>query len=554
MDPFAFSGLLIGISSLLFGIFVYVKGRKSRVNQLWAIFCLSVAIWGFGGYKIGMTKDINDAHFWWQVTHIGIVFMPVLFYHFVSVFLDIKKKLFLSVLYVLACVFLFLTWSPWYELFFSLEHLRLLYSSFYWIRPPTPLYAFYILSWFGTIGYSHYLLYKAIKEFSGIRRSQIKYFFFATVVGFAGGGVCFIQVFGVNFYPILNFTVPLYPAIMAYAIVRFRLMDIRLVIKRSLIFTFLIVIITALFVFGAFMVTRYLDDPFIGDNLVLGSFFAAAVIAFGFQPLKSYLQNSTDKFLFVKDYNPQEFLGEMSDLLSSTLEPNKLYQIIVKKLESIFHCDKICLLLFDEVGRQYVAVGGGCSVGNIKNKIDASSHLIKHLIKNKSIIISEEVIREVEEVKSIDWPIYLREIKDSGADLIVPLFSKKLLIGALLLGVKKSGETYTREDLNVLEIVSSQASTAIVNAQLYGEMRSFNIKLKEEVARATLDLRKANVELKRLDQAKSEFISIASHQLRTPLTIIKGYISMMLEGSFGKLTGSERKSLDKVYISNERLI
>ena len=72
--------------------------------------------------------------------------------------------------------------------------------------------------------------------------------------------------------------------------------------------------------------------------------------------------------------------------------------------------------------------------------------------------------------------------------------------------------------------------------------------------RATVELRAAHKKLKKLDKAKSEFISIASHQLRTPLTVIKGYISMMLEGNFGKLTKKVVSSLEKVYDSNERLI
>jgi len=58
---------------------------------------------------------------------------------------------------------------------------------------------------------------------------------------------------------------------------------------------------------------------------------------------------------------------------------------------------------------------------------------------------------------------------------------------------------------------------------------------REEIERLAGDLKTANVELKRLDQAKSEFISIASHQLRTPLSIIKGYISLIREGG-----GTER--------------
>ncbi|MBI2021154.1 hypothetical protein HYS99_01420 [Candidatus Giovannonibacteria bacterium] len=80
------------------------------------------------------------------------------------------------------------------------------------------------------------------------------------------------------------------------------------------------------------------------------------------------------------------------------------------------------------------------------------------------------------------------------------------------------------------------------------------IRSKEKIERLATDLEKANEELKRLDQAKSEFISIASHQLRTPLSIIKGYISMMREGSFGILSDALAKTVNKIYLSNERLI
>lgn len=67
-------------------------------------------------------------------------------------------------------------------------------------------------------------------------------------------------------------------------------------------------------------------------------------------------------------------------------------------------------------------------------------------------------------------------------------------------------------------------------------------------------LREAYEELKRADKAKSEFLSMASHQLRTPLTSIKGYISMMLEGDYGKIGGKQKGVLNNIFHSNERLI
>jgi len=68
------------------------------------------------------------------------------------------------------------------------------------------------------------------------------------------------------------------------------------------------------------------------------------------------------------------------------------------------------------------------------------------------------------------------------------------------------------------------------------------------------ELEKAYEELKKLDKAKSEFVSIASHQLRTPLTAIKGYISMIREKIYGKPPEKMEKPLGNIYVSNERLI
>lgn len=80
------------------------------------------------------------------------------------------------------------------------------------------------------------------------------------------------------------------------------------------------------------------------------------------------------------------------------------------------------------------------------------------------------------------------------------------------------------------------------------------IRRKEELQIVTDKLAAANVELKRLDQSKTEFISIASHQLRTPLTAIKGFVSLLLEGSYGKVPAPITDVLDKIYTANDRIV
>ena len=80
------------------------------------------------------------------------------------------------------------------------------------------------------------------------------------------------------------------------------------------------------------------------------------------------------------------------------------------------------------------------------------------------------------------------------------------------------------------------------------------VESKEELAKMTAELQKAYEELKVLDKAKSEFISMASHQLRTPLSAIKGYISMLVGGSYGRIPEKAKEKMKNVFESNERLI
>ena len=79
-------------------------------------------------------------------------------------------------------------------------------------------------------------------------------------------------------------------------------------------------------------------------------------------------------------------------------------------------------------------------------------------------------------------------------------------------------------------------------------------KLSDELVDTNIKLKEANKKLRKLDKAKSEFISIASHQLRTPLTAIKGYLSMIAEGSYGEVPEKAKEKMESVLGSSERLI
>lgn len=80
------------------------------------------------------------------------------------------------------------------------------------------------------------------------------------------------------------------------------------------------------------------------------------------------------------------------------------------------------------------------------------------------------------------------------------------------------------------------------------------VEQREQIQELADELKQANTRLRELDRQKSEFLSIAAHQLRTPLTAIKGYTSLMLEGSYGELSKEAKKVIETIFASSGRMV
>lgn len=139
-------------------------------------------------------------------------------------------------------------------------------------------------------------------------------------------------------------------------------------------------------------------------------------------------------------------------------------------------------------------------------------------------------------------------------EVVMPLLHRADVIGFLCMGKKNNGARYTRRDDRLLTASVDGMVIAIENALAVQEVKDLNESLEQRISAATKELRRSNAELQKLDEAKDEFISMASHQLRTPLTSIKGYISMIMEGDVGKVSKDQAHLLEEAFISSERMV
>ncbi|MDP3724315.1 MAG: ATP-binding protein, partial [bacterium] len=114
-----------------------------------------------------------------------------------------------------------------------------------------------------------------------------------------------------------------------------------------------------------------------------------------------------------------------------------------------------------------------------------------------------------------------------NVSIVLPLHTKDQTVGLLMLGPKSSGDIYYSQDLDIFAILAPEFAVALENAEGVERIRRFNITLQEEVRKATENLTKANSRLRELDKLKDEFVSMASHDLATPLSAVKGYLWML---------------------------
>ena len=182
--------------------------------------------------------------------------------------------------------------------------------------------------------------------------------------------------------------------------------------------------------------------------------------------------------------------------------------------------------------------------------IDQADNLVIKTIKTKKMQIGDKLEDFIAPTVSKKVCGLIQRLVGAKSFISIPLLSGGRIKGTIVfVGIKPKSKIVQR-DKGILSGFSSHIGAAIENAQLY-EQTEKQIKA---LSILNENLKMANIRLKELMEIKNEFLHITSHQLRTPLTTIRGMISMWYNGEFNNLSEKEKKKmLKRIYISSERL-
>jgi len=331
-------------------------------------------------------------------------------------------------------------------------------------------------------------------------------------------------------------------SLFGYAIVKHRLFDIRLIVVRLLAYLLSLLVVAGLYALLAFVIFAQLlnvEGMKVGQEL---SFvLIALVLALTFAPLKRFFDRITKAIFYQDAYDTQQVLDDIGTVLVSKVDIKRLVRESLTLLRAALKSQYITIVLIDtESGGIERTIG----IGRGPQLTDVYPSIVRQAA---TMVVTDELDANQ------DAALY-RALQKADVGVVVSLETSKELIGYVVYGTKANGRIYSSDDLKLIRITTDGLAVGVQNALRFEEISHFNETLQAQVREATAELRASNKKLKSLDEAKDEFISMASHQLRTPLTSVKGYMSMVLEGDAGKLNPTQYQLLEQAFASSQRMV
>lgn len=531
---------LVNLSCITLGVWVLKSASKGKLNQWFVVMAAFILLWVNTSYLGFHAASAELATFWYRLNGLAVfLFLFSFYYFFVAKFLKRKRPKVLDLSILLGSL-VFSSISVLTDLIIKKAEIHDWGSEIFFGQAEMALNIFALL-WAVIIFYYAISSYFSLPK---VEKLRVKYFFFG-IVTFVLANIVFNmivpQVLNTSKYQQFgDFSFIFFLGFTAYAIVRHRLMDIRLIVARSL--AFLLLIISVAGMAGLFMMTlpHYIFSPETLEkyNIPIRSA-VGIVMIFLFQPLRRWITIVTDRIFFKNEYDLNDLLKKITNNAYSTLILIELLYKTVDILIKEMKVSKGMFILLDPSGDIHTTQAIGYQkTPEIKPKD------VKGLSIHGTIVYDD-----------LDESTHFKRVlKKSEASVSIGLAHDDKPIGILLLGEKSSGDMFNKKDLTFLEIFAPEMVVAIQRAEEHEKVQNFNVYLQAEVARKTRELQDANEHLKELDKAKDEFISMASHQLRTPLTAIKGYLSMLMEGDAGDLKMAQYDFVNEAFEGANRMV
>jgi len=438
------------LSTLALGLLAYRRSPRNLNNKAFFYLNISFSIWSFSMYVANIyTLPHGLFLFNFRLTYLLGFVVCISYLNFCLTFPEQNSK---KPLYFWAALFVAVTLAfmglltDWFLKDFALSKQGFVYVTKYNPFLYVVLVIAYALLLFGSTA----LLFTKIKEFKGRKKRQLHYVFIGSIL-------TIISVFATDLIPPFFGTlikssygalgIMIFVAFTSTAVIKHRLLDIRLVAIKSAVYTALIGLLASVYVFSVFYLKKYYEGIINPDGVFIVASFA---VAFGFQPLKKLLQKYADRIFAKGHYDFEELLKKISNILSTNLTRESLSTELIRILSTQMKIRKIAFVLKDSFRQmqglnltkpQTTKLFGMCQLSQalVADELEDDSH-------------KKQIMREL------------------GVEVLISFPDEDKVLGFMAFGEKASGDAYSSSDLKLLEIIAPQISITLKNIEQQEQM------------------------------------------------------------------------------------
>ncbi|MBI2160112.1 MAG: GAF domain-containing protein [Candidatus Rokubacteria bacterium] len=506
----------LGLNLLLLGS-ALAPDRKSHRNLLFAYLAAGLAVWNLGVFGLRWTSNPDTAVAWEYFLHLGVIPIPVLFYHYVLAFLDLpRRRPALLGGYALCGAFLLASPTPYF--------LRGVTESAWGFMPAAgPLYAPFVVYFQSYLVLGLVRLVRAYRsQSSSFKRNRTLLVILGVVVSLLGGIVDFVRfIFRWDWlYPVGIPSNAVFALALGVAIVRYHLMDIGTLAKRTVLYLLTSAALAPILFVGLWA----LDELLVGrapatgvgtlmrDALILLLVFTVAL------PVLRELEGGLERLMFRRRHGVRDALVALQRELGSLLEIGALGRTLTQGLVARVPVLHASLHLHDAAAGFVPFAHAASEAAEASARSPALDTALTLWLQAtaRTLIVEETTFHGATHDRM--RPAIARLERERVA-LLVPLFLEREVAGVLVIGEKLSGEIFDSEEIGLLEMLAGQAAIALKNSGLYEDLRA-----RMEELRQTQDTLVQSAKL----AAIGELAASVAHEINNPLMVILGHSGLLL--------------------------
>lgn len=335
-----------------------------------------------------------------------------------------------------------------------------------------------------------------------------------------------------------------------YGLLAYRVFDIRRTFRQTLA-TSILTSVTAVVLFMALVIAQDLDIEDEGVYLVLGAL--ALLVAVIYIPLRTIAEVIVTRVFGRTPAGISQLLRKFTEDISGVVELQPLVEVTMRTVRDVLRVRRGGLVLV--TGEQNGAVQieplqhGMGEIPEIKGQITPGKSIYTRLVQVRKPLLQYDLNNST---LYRDAPTDDRRFfEQMHMSVYAPVVVQGQLVALLACGAKVSDDPFTESDLELLMTIANQTGVALRNARLVADLR----RREAEQAELNRAISATKEQLERLDNVKTDFITIASHELRTPLAQIRGYTDIMEalneqgmldQDQLGGMTSNLRKAADRL--------